>query len=125
MQAVGSSQAISRAPHRIAYHERPRTNQIAVSKPPISAAACAITAASGSNSVCPLLQSASVLIADSGLLPDTGPQSLHDPLGSPGIEAAGKVAITAGGVTASLPGVGLTLPWNGGSSGWPDAVHRS
>jgi hypothetical protein len=60
--------------------------------------------------VCPLLQSASVLIADSGLLPDTGLQSLHEPPGSPGMEAAGKVAITAGGVTVRLGGSRVNPP---------------
>ena len=76
-----------------------------------SAAACAITAASGRNAASSAAERE--LPADSGLLPDTGLQSLHEPLGSPGMEAAGKVAITAGGVAVSLRGgrVNPPLEW--------------
>jgi hypothetical protein len=58
------------------------------------------------------------------LLPDRGP----------GYDAERRVvrervareaAVMAGGLLRAGARVGLTLPWNGGSSGWPDAMHRS
>ena len=49
---------------RTASYARPPPQRASVRKPSITAAACAITAASGRNAVCPLLQNASVLIAE-------------------------------------------------------------